>query len=64
MAILSSMGKFISVNSDDDVVCENKTAGKSEFLSVRSITQREEDPNKGVPTEEQGSLTEVEVNYV
>ena len=64
MAILSSLDTFLSVNSDDDVVCQNKSAGPAEFLSVRCILQRNDDSDKDVPEEEKGSLAEVEENYV
>lgn len=54
----------MSVTEDDDVICSSKTAGSSEYVCLRSLVQRIDDPNKGIPIEEQGSLTEVEVNYV
>ncbi|XP_026749004.1 protein FRG1 homolog [Galleria mellonella] len=62
-AILSSLNKFMSVNSEDSVVAENSMAGEQEFCSIRSNKSRE--VNKVViPEEEQGDLAEVEVNYV
>ncbi|XP_015594473.1 protein FRG1 homolog [Cephus cinctus] len=64
LAILGNTGCFISVTDEDDVVCQSKTAGPSEFLCVRTMTQRIDDSAKDVPTEEQGSLADVEVNYV
>jgi len=64
LAILNNIGCFISITNDDDIVCQNRTAGTSEFVVVRSIIQRSQSPNKDIPKEEQGSLTEVEVNYV
>jgi len=54
----------MSLTSDDDVVCQNRTAGPSEFVVIRSMTQRSQSPNKDIPKEEQGSLADVEVNYV
>lgn len=54
----------MSVTSDDDIVCQNRTAGPSEFIVIRSIIQRSQSPSKDIPKEEQGSITEVEVNYV
>lgn len=36
----------------------------SEFCTIRSITQKAQDPTKDIPKEEQGSLQDVEVNYV
>lgn len=54
----------MSVTNDDDVICQNRTAGSSEFITIRSIIQRSQSPSKDIPKEEQGSLAEVEVNYV
>ncbi|XP_053983710.1 protein FRG1 homolog [Hylaeus anthracinus] len=64
LAILNSNSCFISLTDEDDIVCQTKTAGPSEFCTIRSITQKAQDPNKDVPKEEQGSLQDVEVNYV
>ncbi|XP_012280677.1 protein FRG1 homolog isoform X2 [Orussus abietinus] len=64
LAILSNTGCFVSVTEEDDIVCQSTTAGPSEFLVLRSMTQRIQDPNKDIPVEEQGSLADVEVNYV
>ncbi|KAM3956428.1 FSHD region gene 1 [Aphomia sociella] len=62
-AILSSLNKFMAVNSEDSVVAQSTAAGEQEYCSIRSNKSREE--NKVViPEEEQGDLTEVEVNYV
>lgn len=54
----------MSVTTEDDIVCQNRTAGPSEFVVVRSITQRSQSPSRDIPKEEQGSLADVEVNYV
>lgn len=64
LAILNSNDCFISVTDDDDIICQKRTAGSSEFCTIRSITQKTQDPNKDIPKEEQGSLHDVEVNYV
>ncbi|XP_034935230.1 protein FRG1 homolog [Chelonus insularis] len=64
LAILGNNNCFMSITEEDDVVCTSKTAGSTEFLCIRSIIQRIDDPNKGIPIEEQGSVAEVEVNYV
>ncbi|KAH0954649.1 hypothetical protein HN011_004185 [Eciton burchellii] len=64
LAILNNTGCFMSLTSDDDVVCQNRTAGPSEFVVMRSMTQRSQSPSKDIPKEEQGSLADVEVNYV
>ncbi|KAF3420097.1 hypothetical protein E2986_07330 [Frieseomelitta varia] len=64
LAILNSNDCFISVTDEDDIICQKRTAGASEFCTIRSITQKTQDPNKDIPKEEQGSLHDVEVNYV
>ncbi|XP_043282497.1 protein FRG1 homolog [Venturia canescens] len=64
LAILSTTNRFISITDQDDVVCNIKTAGPKEYLSIRSMIQRVEDPNKDVPIDERGSLNDIEVNYV
>lgn len=64
LAVLHSTGCFISVTSDDDVICQNRTAGPSEYVVIRSITQRSQSPSWDIPKEEQGSLADVEINYV
>lgn len=64
LAILNNTGCFMSVTNDDDIICQNRTAGSSEFIVIRSIIQRSQSPGKDIPKEEQGSLAEVEVNYV
>ncbi|XP_006615156.1 protein FRG1 homolog [Apis dorsata] len=64
LAILNSNNCFMSVTDEDDIICQSRTAGSSEFCTVRSITQKTHDPNKDIPKEEQGSLHDVEVNYV
>nr|XP_003701004.1 PREDICTED: protein FRG1 homolog [Megachile rotundata] len=64
LAILNSNNCFMSVTDEDDIICQSRTAGSSEFCIIRSITQKTQDPNKDVPKEEQGSLHDVEINYV
>ncbi|XP_058795183.1 protein FRG1 homolog [Phymastichus coffea] len=64
MAILGNNNCFLSVAEDDDIVCNKSTAGPSEYVWVRTMAQQIEDPTKDGPKEEQGSLEEVEVNYV
>lgn len=55
---------FMSVTEDDDVLCESEKAGSTEYLCLRSMVQRVDDTFKDIPVEEQGSLAEVEINYV
>lgn len=54
----------MSVTNDDDIICQNRTAGPSEFLVLRSMTQHSQSPSKDIPKEEQGSLADIEINYV
>lgn len=63
-AILSALGKFISVSSEDDsVVARSVTASEPEYCHVRCSRSREV-TTEVVPQEEQADLAEVEVNYV
>jgi len=64
LAILGNTNCFISVTEDDDIVCTKATAGPNEYVSIRSMAQEVDDPNKDVPREELGSIEEIEVNYV
>ncbi|KAM0733118.1 Protein FRG1 [Formica fusca] len=64
LAILNNTGCFMSVTNDDDIICQNRTAGPSEYVILRSMTQRSQSPNKDIPKEEQGSLADIEINYV
>ncbi|XP_045769419.1 protein FRG1 homolog [Maniola jurtina] len=62
-AILSSLNKFMSVNEDDDsVVARNIAARDEDVCNIRSNKSRE--VSRSVVAEEEGDLTEVEVNYV
>ncbi|XP_067000663.2 protein FRG1 homolog [Anabrus simplex] len=65
LALLGCNGCFMSVAQDDDsVVAVSKTAGKDEIMQIRSSTARENENVKELPAEEQGSLAQVEENYV
>ncbi|XP_011308352.1 protein FRG1 homolog [Fopius arisanus] len=64
LAILGNNGCFMSISDEEDAVCQSKTAGAGEYLSLRSMIQKIDDPYKDVPLEEQGSLSQIEVNYV
>ncbi|XP_045469968.1 protein FRG1 homolog [Harmonia axyridis] len=56
---------FLGVDPDDDgIVARAKTASQNEMISIRSHTAREVNPLKDVPTEEQGDIQQIEVNYV
>lgn len=64
MAIQGYNECFMSVDEEDCIVAQAKTAGNEEFVCIRSQTVREVNPLKDVPTEEQGSIDQIEVNYV
>lgn len=55
----------MSIDSEDTVVAVEKTAAEEHMLHIRSQTTRNVNVSKDVvPTEEQGDLKQVEVNYV
>ncbi|XP_075228177.1 protein FRG1 homolog [Lycorma delicatula] len=61
----SCTGHFMSIReSDDTLVAVSQTAGENEMVVVRSSALRETDKKPEIPVEEQGSLSEIEVNYV
>ncbi|XP_031637505.1 protein FRG1 homolog [Contarinia nasturtii] len=65
MALQASNGCFVSIDTEDDaVVALRKSVGEAEICSIRACAMRETNPVDDTPIEEQGSLTEVEVNYV
>jgi protein FRG1 len=65
MALLGCNSCFISVARDDDsLVATSRTVGSDEIIQIRSHAVREVTPGSELPEEEQGSLAEVEVNYV
>ncbi|KAJ9591193.1 hypothetical protein L9F63_002264, partial [Diploptera punctata] len=65
LALLGCNGCFMSITRDDDsVVAVNKKAGAEEIVQVRSHAEREVKPGSDLPQEEQGSISQVEVNYV
>lgn len=55
----------MTIDPDDDAVLANvKKAGKDQFVQIRSQTQKEENTNSDVPSEEQGNIRQIEINYV
>ncbi|XP_075226536.1 protein FRG1 homolog [Lycorma delicatula] len=65
LALLSCTGRFMSIReSDDTLVAVSQTAGENEMVVVRCSALRETDKKPEIPVEEQGSLSEIEVNYV
>lgn len=65
MALLGCNSCFISVARDDDsLVATSRTVGSDEIIQIRSHAVKEVRPGSELPDEEQGSLAQVEVNYV
>lgn len=64
LALLGANNRFLSLNSDDCLVCESQRAGPSEMIVIRSISEREEDKKEVIPTEEIGKVGDIELNYV
>lgn len=65
MALQGYTECFMSIDPEDDTVVANgKKAGPEHVLQIRSQTVREVNPLKDVPQEEQGSLDQIEINYV
>jgi hypothetical protein len=55
----------MSVAPDDDsLVAISRTVGSDEIAQIRSHAMREVRPGSNLPEEEQGSLAQIEVNYV
>lgn len=57
-------GGFMSIDPEDTVIAVSKVASEEHMLQIRSQTTRTVTVNKDVPTEEQGDLKQVEINYV
>lgn len=49
---------------DDALVALRKTAGEAEIAVIRSSATQEKSAVADVPEEEQGNLSQVEINYV
>lgn len=64
MALQGYDGGFMAIDAEDTVVAINKTAGEEHMLQIRSQTTRIVNVSKDDPTEEQGDLKQVEINYV
>lgn len=65
MALQSANGSFLAIDPEDDaVVALRKKVGEAEIAVIRTCAVRETGPVDDAPTEEQGSLAEVEINYV
>lgn len=65
MALQAANTCFVAIDPEDDaVVALRKTVGEAEICSIRTCAIRETNPVDEPPVEEQGSLAEVELNYV
>lgn len=65
MALQATNGCFLSVDPEDDgIVALRKTVSEAEFAVIRTCSVRDTNPIDDTPTDEQGSLNEVEINYV
>ncbi|KAJ8929920.1 hypothetical protein NQ314_017354 [Rhamnusium bicolor] len=65
MALQGYNDCFLSIDPEDDAVVANvKRAGPDQFIKIRSQTVKEDNPLKDVPTEEQGNIGQIEINYV
>lgn len=65
MALQAANTCFVAIDPEDDaVVALRKTVGEAEVCSIRTCAVRETNPVDEQPVEEQGSLAEVELNYV
>lgn len=65
MALQAANSCFVAIDPEDDaVVALRKSVGEAEMCSIRTCAVRETNPIDEPPAEEQGSLNEVELNYV
>lgn len=65
MALQAANSCFVAIDPEDDaVVALRKSVGEAEICTIRTCAVRELNPVDEPPAEEQGSLAEVEVNYV
>lgn len=64
MAILAHNGYFMSADpKDDSIVACTRKAGDDEMVVMRCQTERVSNEDD-TPTEEKGSIRDIEVNYV
>ncbi|XP_024080602.1 protein FRG1 [Cimex lectularius] len=65
MALLSSSNCFMCLKDEDDSIAAlNTTAGEKEMLSIRSQKEKVARVAPDMPSEEMGSVKEIERNYV
>lgn len=65
MALQAYNTCFMAIDREDDtLVALSKRAGADQILQLRTQIVREVDKTEEIPTEEQGNLAQVEINYV
>lgn len=67
LALSASNDKFIRFNEEGDLVALDDSATEANFLQIRTNAKRIDERDKRkkeLPVEEQGTIQEVEVNYV
>lgn len=65
MALQAQNNCFLAIDPEDDaLVALRKSVGEAEVCVIRVCSVRETNPVDDAPTEEQGSMAEVELNYV
>lgn len=64
MALQGYTECFISVDSEDNIVATSRLAKADHMVQIRSQKVRDINPLKDVPTEEQGDVKQIEINYV
>jgi protein FRG1 len=64
MALLSHNGCFMSIDQNEDaVIAKSRKAGPSEIVNLRCQMERKDSKDDG-PSDEKGSLKDVELNFV
>lgn len=63
-ALLCATDCFVGLDDEDNVVATSAAVGPGEKLVIRCGSVREKDKKDDLPTEEQGSLKDIEVNYI
>ncbi|ELU02750.1 hypothetical protein CAPTEDRAFT_201566 [Capitella teleta] len=64
IALLGCNNCFVAINEAGNFVCSSLKASEENFVTLRCNVQKEKKSKDEVPTEEQGSLKDAEVNYV
>lgn len=65
MALQAYNNCFMSIDLEDDaVVALSKRAGQDQILQIRIQAVKEVEKIEDVPAEEEGSLSQIEINYV